>query len=623
MKIVKRYCKGGKVKKYKKGGFGQSEFVASGQAGNVGGMAAGVGDAIFSTIPDDNISEGGKKAASISQTTGSALMASGFPPAMIAGAALKAVTGLATLWKQKKDESDDDPLKDKVLSLTTQNTTSNALGLKRKGGFVYKKGGKFTEKGGIPIKQYNGPTHEQGGIGIDSLMNPIDYYVQGGPIPAQGEVEKKEVAFDIKDLGKYILSDDPSMIGSYGHTPARVASKTLKRLPGESAIDVKTTELLMKNLASESEAIKPPEPKPLFRFGGEVPMFKKGDKFKPIPMEVSTQTGPMDITNLNEDKLFGAPGYDTWENVFNQSEAAKAGILPTENNYALAFFRDIGIDKQLEKNSSMNDYTSDINKEVVKSRDFVIRNKDKEKEKRKKIKDNTNDTDKADIAKIFGSALKGSALADQLKQLLEPAQRTDTVGNPLGDEAIADLSRLSIDMSPVKNEIRLASNAQRKSNRSVDSFAVQQALDQNTYDREIEALAKTAVDAQAQNNQYKAMTAEAKLTKGEADRQDRVRAQTANEMNQAAKAQMRDAFRQSLNSAADAALLSGVTKKRTNEMTSLLNSRYADFGISHPDTWGKNKDVIIAKMSKMYDEGYNIEEILEEMAKTHSEITGK
>lgn len=350
--------------------------------------------------------------------------------------------------------------------------------------------GNIQFKNGGDLKQYNAPTHEQGGQMIDANMNPTN-----NQNLAVGEIEKNENGFN-----NYIYSDT---LGNGKKTFADLAKKIVNKYENKKdEISTKTKNMELERLKQQNEAVKQQndiQNQPMkFEGGGDLPPFASNFTMKDFlnksnlndnslitpllspstmpaftPLSVTTNnTTPNLLTPNNPTNITG--GLPSGQQVLNNSANTKLQPIGSDNNNSNNNLKNLGL---------------------------------------------------AGLGLSFGlkaaDALGNNVEQEKLQLNPEANQVKDLMGNR------------SINFQSILNQIDTSKNAALANNNSARSVNVKRALDTNVFSNAMQQMANSKLQEQQANNQYRGEEAGVLNNLGQQESAERIRQQNIQSMNSA------------------------------------------------------------------------------------------
>lgn len=462
------------------------------------------------------------------------------------------------------------------------------------GGFVkkYENGGEF--------KQYQAPTHEEGGQMIDKNKNPTN-----NPNNAVAEVEKKENSY--KD---YIFSD--TLEYKPGITFSKQSKKINDRLKdrqdiiSKNSLDLELTELMKKN-EQVKQTIEQNQnlTNNIMKLGGIIPKARGGLELNPSDPDYFTklmqQNNILSYGNIGptEDRSTLAPVYkNTNTNTIDNSkinEPLFKGNLPSGPQQDAN-----GIDiekpgddfgKGIAKNSS--EYLNQAKEDSEFYKKGQVGTPIKE-EKKKQFSPEA----------IAGYGIKGAELLGHAIQAFKKPELVNPVHNP-EENAIKNLmSKRKIDNQDLLNELELQNTA-TKQDIADNSTSVGTMISnlQKLHANNVDTIAKITSQTQQTNNAYRGEEAQILNNLGA----QKVQAQTyAEELNTRAKANVqnqRDKFlKESIGGLGDFLLKKDYVNKENQFQMNILKSKGINFSPTDIKEWSKTDTDIIEFIGELESE---------------------
>lgn len=352
--------------------------------------------------------------------------------------------------------------------------------------------GNIQFKNGGDLKQYNAPTHEQGGQMIDANMNPTN-----NQNLAVGEIEKNENGFN-----NYIYSDT---LGNGKKTFADLAKKIVNKYENKKdEISTKTKNMELERLKQQNEAVKQQndiqnQPK---QFGGG------GDLVEADPIDLDIQStkeigdkyGKMFKDTTNPKGI----GYDNLSMLDNMDLIGVPDLLNSKKPTSITGGLPSG---QQVLNNSANTKLQPIGSGDTKPNN------------------NLKNLGLAGLGLSFGlkaaDALGNNVEQEKLQLNPEANQIKDLMGNR------------SINFQSILNQIDTSKNAALANNNSARSVNVKRALDTNVFSNAMQQMANSKLQEQQANNQYRGEEAGVLNNLGQQESAERIRQQNIQSMNSA------------------------------------------------------------------------------------------
>jgi hypothetical protein len=394
---------------------------------------------------------------------------------------------------------------------------------------TYRKGG-FIGDDEQQFKQYNFPSHEQGGGMIDINLNPTD----ATPV---AELEKNETSYRMGGQPPYIYSDSLIDHETNGMTFADVSKKIAAKYRRGTDIDKVSKQLEMKNLADRNTAER--ERVELFDnnlMGDfELPEFERGWQSEKDPY-----------------------GYITYDNRLNLSKDGY--ILGKDGNIVP------GIETNKDGTTSANPGFTDLTEET-----------------------NTNSPFNYNIPAV---AAKATAFAANLVDALGKPEQEKLQLNPYEQDVVSLMENRNIDLTPLLNEINLGASASIDNARNVAGNAGQfSALANKIFAGAGRASSNVKMQQEQMNNEYRAQEAATKAGLGTEKRSEFIRQQDVQSRNDASQrnlvrktmsdlSQIGSEFNKYQYVKEQIANRKDISDKVIKEGVALLKGRYSDFGLS-------------------------------------------
>lgn len=358
---------------------------------------------------------------------------------------------------------------------TTEELTHSKNPLTRKRAVFALNASHFKHENGGDIKQYNAPTHEQGGQMIDQNMNPTN-----NPNIAVGEIEKNE-----NSNGSYIYSDT---LGLGNKTFAQLAKKINDKYKNSNdAISQKSKELELNQLKQKNEILRQQVEQ------SEVDKFALGgylDKGEPVS-EYDPNTIKPYLPSIHP---------ETTEPL-NYSNGFLNNVNVTPNKTQLLDYTKLtGISKL--DNTPNTDITT---------------------------------TNKGINYLNTALGLKGTAFASKLLDAFQPVEQEKLQLNPEANKVKDLMSKRSIDTTALSNANNLERNAALANTQNARSVNVQRALNSNIFSDSMQKQMQANLQAQQLNNGYRGEEAQLRNNLGQQEAAEKIRQQNIQSQNNAAK----------------------------------------------------------------------------------------
>lgn len=553
---IEQYKYGGKIKKLTGGGIigadGKSETQPQGMgAGAITGIVGNALDTVGNFIPVDNdgrgVSKKGQKISDGVQTGLGAVsdIASNFGPVgqMVAGATkigsflVKGFTAIADAIKEKKHPTDElvnetysPTYKDSSMSFGSLNTL-NQMAL-----------GGQTQSTTDNFKQYEAPSHENGGQMIDANNNPTKQ-----PQKAVAEIEKKENSYK-----NYVFSHELGF--------AKLAEKINKKYKdredpiSKNSLDIELTELMKKNEKVKQQIQQSQQlAQAVLEYGGVIPKADLGLKLLD------------DLTNVNKDKT-----------ELGEYMADNNGVSPPIPN------------KDFSKLNIPSNSTFNLGEVPVLPSDTGEGDLPEAEKTRKQFSPEA----------ISGFSIKGLEMAAHLAQILKKPDYVKPVYNPEENTIKNKMANRKVDNQAIIDAINLEENASKQNLAdNSSSVGVQNANMQKLHANAINSIAKTKIEEQQLNNQYRGEEANMLNTLGTQKMQAQVYAEDVNAKSKANVQMQRDKFlKESIGGLGDYLLKKDDVNKENNFQMNILKSKGINFTPTDYKDWNK-AGVDIAKFT--------------------------
>jgi len=541
----------------------------------VSGIGNGL-DTLGQFIPVDNDGHGvSKKGQAISTGIQSGLgaaadVAGNFGPMgkMVSGALkigqflTKGFTAIADAVKEKRNPTDElvnetysPTYKDSSMSFGSLNTL-NQMAL-----------GGQTQSTTDNFKQYEAPSHENGGQMIDANNNPTKQ-----PQKAVAEIEKKENSYK-----NYVFSHELGF--------AKLAEKINKKYKdredpiSKNSLDTELTELMKKNEKVKQQIQQSQQlAQAVLEYGGVIPKADLG------------------IRLSDKNKLPYEEGY------VNQL-ISQAGINPNIppikalNDLNINTYKSQGADG-IDIEAPNDNYGKGI---AVNSPDYLNRMK-KHSEFYKPGKVGTakeEDTKKQFSPEaISGFGIKGIEMLGHAIQAFKKPDYVKPAYNPEENAIKGTMANRKVDNQVILDAINLEENAGKQNLAdNSSSVGVQNANMQKLHANAIKSIAKTKIEEQQLNNQYRGEEAIMLNTLGTQKMQAQVYAENVNAKSKANVQMQRDKFlKESIGGLGDYLLKKDDVNKENNFQMNILKSKGINFTPTDYNDWNK-AEVDIAKFT--------------------------
>lgn len=485
-------------------------------------------------------------------------------------------------------------------------------------------GGNITNKD-MSFKEYNLPTHEQGGGVIDANLNPVD-------LKGVAELEKNETTFVSNGENPYVYSDSLKDMRNPDKTFAEVSKKIAKKYKRNDDLSKRGMELEMKQLAKRNDVTKQiveQLPNNEMKMGGKLKKYQNGD---PIPFGLIYDAGTYlnQLPSQNAD-IFGVGNLTAPGGEDNQSLRYLSQYLPIPT---VNYNNDPGVaDSPSVDSMLLNKSTPPVTEEFTPNKDAqtlmqnalgrkteplpplnannsLDRMKQMSNNLATKVRDDIYQdslspypgedaftTDDETTPKDFNyntiaAALKGGAFLGSVVDALQKPEIETPVGNKYENQITRLMESRGIDLAPIINEINMGASAGMESARNVAGTAGQFAgLANKISGQAARQISQSAMKQQEMNNQYRAQEAQVKQGLGEADRAEKVRAKVATSQNKAAQrniardtvakmSQLGSAFNKYQYAKDMIQNNSELAKLTIQEGITILGAKYANFGLS-------------------------------------------
>lgn len=531
---------GGKIKKLAGGG-GMG-------AGAITGVVGNALDTVGNFIPVDNDGHGvSKKGQAISggiQTglDSAADIANSIPGGQIVGGALKigsfltkGITAIVDAVKEKKHPTDE--LVNEKYSPTYKDS-SFSFGQMALGGNVATDSQK-------QFKQYDAPSHGNGGQFIDKNNNPTN-----NENKAVAEIEKKENSYK-----NYAYSHELGF--------AKMAAKINKKYDeredsiSKKSLDIELTDIMKKNEKVRLQIEQNQKmAQQILEFGGEIPKAKWG-----LPTDDGYFT-----------QLMQKNGIMNFSNIGPVEDRSNLGPLNNDSG--------IGPPKP---NFDFNKYTTSSSN--FKLDDPPVLPNDGEGDLPVEIKDKKQFSPEA----IGGYSIKGAEMVGHLAQILKKPDYVKPVYNPEENYIKGKMANRKFDSQSIIDAINLEENAGKENvaNNS-SSVAVQKANLQKLHANAISAISKTKAEEQQLNNQYRGEEANMLNTLGTQKMSVQVYAEDVNAKSKANVQNQRDKFlKESIGGLGDFLLKKDYVNKDNQFQENILKSKGINFTSTSYKNWNK------------------------------------
>ena len=541
----------------------------------VSGIGNGL-DTLGQFIPVDNDGHGvSKKGQAISTGVQSGLgavsdIASNFGPVgqMVAGAAkigqflTKGFTAIADAVKEKKHPTDElinetysPTYKDSSMSFGSLNTL-NQMAL-----------GGQTQSTTDNFKQYEAPSHENGGQMIDANNNPTKQSQK-----AVAEIEKKENSYK-----NYVFSHELGF--------AKLAEKINKKYKdredpiSKNSLDTELTELMKKNEKVKQQIQQSQQlAQVVLEYGGVIPKADLGVRLsdkKKLPYEegyvnqLISQAGinpnippikALNDLNINSYKSQGADGID---------------IEAPNDNYG----------KGIAVNSP--EYLNQMKKDSEFYKPGQVGTA-KEEDTKKQFSPEA----------IAGFGIKGIEMLGHAIQAFKKPDYVKPAYNPEENAIKGTMANRKVDNQVILDAINLEENAGKQNLAdNSSSVGVQNANMQKLHANAIKSIAKTKIEEQQLNNQYRGEEANMLNTLGTQKMQAQVYAEDVNAKSKANVQMQRDKFlKESIGGLGDYLLKKDAVNKDNEFQMNILKSKGINFEATDYKDWNK-AGVDIAKFT--------------------------
>jgi len=509
-------------------------------------IVSGVGnslDTLGQFIPTDNDGYGvSKKGQAISTGIQSGLgaaadVAGNFGPMgkMVSGALkigqflTKGFTAIADAVKEKRNPTDElvnetysPTYKDSSMSFGSLNTLNQrALGGQ-------------TQSTTDNFKQYEAPSHENGGQMIDANNNPTKQ-----PQKAVAEIEKKENSYK-----NYVFSHELGF--------AKLAEKINKKYKdredpiSKNSLDTELTELMKKNEKVKQQIQQSQQlAQAVLEYGGKIPKASLGvllsDKNK-LPYEKGYVNQLMENAPDNNGVSVPVPNVD-----FLKGIASSKDIL--QNNFNL--------------------------KEAPEPPNNDEKNPPKTEAFKKQFSPEA----------ISGFGIKGIEMLGHAIQAFKKPDYVKPAYNPEENAIKGTMANRKVDNQVILDAINLEENAGKQNLAdNSSSVGVQQANLQKLHANTTNAIAKTKIEEQQLNNQYRGEEANMLNTLGTQKMQAQVYAEDANAKSKANVQMQRDKFlKESIGGLGDYLLKKDAVNKENNFQMNVLKQKGINFTVN--DDW--------------------------------------
>lgn len=563
------------IKKYAMGGGMTPSSIVSGVGNSL--------DALGQFIPVDNdghgVSKKGQKISSGIQTGlgAAADVAGNFGPVgqMVGGALkigqflTKGFTAIADAIKEKKHPTDE--LVNETYSPTYKDSSMsfgslNTLNQMAMGGQV--SSNPTTDN----FKQYEAPSHAEGGQYIDQNNNPT-----ADPNKAVAEIEKKENSY--KD---YVFSHDLGF--------AKLAEKINKKYKdredpiSKNSLDTELTELMKKNEKVKQQIQQSQQlAQAVLEYGGKIPKASLGvllsDKNK-LPYEEGYVNQLMENAPDNNGVAVPDPNVDFLK-----------GLVPEDNTSKQSF-------PELDKTG----YVKTNDGEQLTS----------------------NIKNKFSPEAIAGFGIKGIEMLGHAIQAFKKPDLVKPVYNPEENKIKGIMSDRKIDTQAIIDSLNLEENAAKQNlSDNSTSVGVQNANLQKLHANMTNAIAKTKLEEQQTNNQYRADEANVLNTLGTQKMQAQLYAEDVNAKSKANVQMQRDKFlKESIGGLGDFLLKKDDVNKENNFQMNVLKQKGINFTATDYKDWNK-AEVDIVKFTGELESEADMEKRKAKMEEVHQKFLAK
>jgi hypothetical protein len=562
-----------KIKKYKFGAkLEENPDMALGINAAIGAL-----DGLSNMIPQDNLSQGAQKGIDIGK--GIAKPLDMLIPGLGSGLGFLA-EGIGGIVSKIKG-SGRDPREDEKLISTLSNMTSNPFGSPQ-----FKLGGKFYQLGNEKVSEFDAPSHNQGGLNIDSMMNPTNAST------AKGEVELNEVG-----IGDYIFSD--YLKDENGKTFADNAKAIARKYKGrEDDISLNSSEKELSLLSARNESLKQTQE------SNKLNKFKFGGNIKIDSNQQEELPGDFLSTNLDSilTNLIGEVPTITGKRINSQS--SKYPMSPFPNT-----FSDEGIisDPSATFKMATTDFMSPSFDTFSKGPEVDSKTTMPINGITPQSKNKQENTD-SKLLSGLGYGIKGLQTLTHGIQAFQKPDKVATQLNPNRNKIASLAANRKINLQPILNELRLSQNtAIDEIGNNALSDSVKRSNIANVISNTQRNIANTKVQEQELNNQYDLDQTTILNSLGAQEVAARNLSEDLNTRTKANAQIQRDKFlKDSLGSISTHLFDKDVTNKSNNFYTNVLSQKYPDFTVTDWRNMDKkDQELMIYKQKTLSPEEYD------------------